>query len=196
MNSALAAQLTCAMAAIFIRPDRPRRLESALTQETRPGGMAKLSLRPPLKLTRYIAHQNIAIHPKAAPAFEVYRSIRLSSRLPAILADPVLAVRAGRGQVLFIGNFASRFAFSDARSVPVLFVGGITDEEIQRISWAEVTRLAFDQLHPRTGFRDLKRVLNLAPIDVVDAVFGQTITDATLARHLAVDVSRFKEGRK
>ncbi|MDD9718736.1 hypothetical protein PVW48_18395 [Dinoroseobacter sp. PD6] len=162
-----------------------------MTQSTRSDGMAMLCLRPNLKHTRWIPSTKLALHPLAAPAFETYRNIRVSAWISPALADPLLAVRSDKVGALFFGNFAARMAFADRETIPVVVFDGLEGADIARHAWAEITSLAFNQLHPRRGFQDLKRALQLAPEDVTKMSIGQT-TDAALARHLAVDISRFR----
>lgn len=166
-----------------------------MTQSTRSDGMATLCLRPSLKHTRWIPSTKLGIHPLAAPAFETYRNIRVSAWISTALADPLLVVRSDRERALFFGNFAARMAFAEHETMPAIVFDGLDDADIIRIAWAEITRLAFDQLHPKGGFQDLKRALQLTPEGVTKMTVGQT-TDAALARHLGINISRFRGERR
>ncbi|ABV95826.1 hypothetical protein Dshi_4109 (plasmid) [Dinoroseobacter shibae DFL 12 = DSM 16493] len=166
-----------------------------MTQSTRSGGMAPLCLRPLPKNARWIPNTKLALHPLATPAFETYRNIRVSARISPSLADPLLVVRSDQGRALFFGNFAARMVFADHETMPVIVFDGLEGADITRFAWAEITKLAFNQLHPRGGFQDLKRALLLSPEDVTKTAIGQ-IGDAALARHLAVDVSRFRGAQR
>lgn len=162
---------------------------------TRLGGSDELCLRPPFKCARHITVDKLYIHPAAAAAFEAFRGVRVSATLPAPLADPLIAVRDPNGNALFFANFAVRFANISATSVSVMFAEGLDEEAIARIAWGEVVALAFGQLLPREGYRDLKRALKLVPFEISGPFLGSS-TDAALARHLGVDVSRFRQGPK
>ena len=159
------------------------------------GGTSPVCLRTSLTKGRFTKTGQICLHPQARAAFEVFRNIRVSARMPAVLADSLLGVPSGKKGPLIIGNFSSVFAFHGAQEIPVFVCSEINEDEVAFLAWAEVLRLAHGQLQPRHGFKDLHRALQFIPADVSRAIMGE-ISDLSLARHLSVDVSRFQGGRK
>lgn len=163
--------------------------------QTRLGGTEDLCLRPILPATRLIASKKINVHPAAAAAFETYRSIRVSARLPEHLASAIPVLRNQNGTFSFFSHFSERLAFRNAETIPVTFVEELDASQIARISWSEVLLLAHEQLHPKNGFRDIFRALKLVPPEVSSPIIG-SINANSIAKKLQCDAGRFRDGKR